>query len=402
MSGASVRRFAYRFIDAHGAAASAEVEAFSRGEASGKIKARGHFAIELREAHSSHRAPAGPKASPAAIQLLVGQIARLLGASVQLERALELVASDEGARVGSIAAAVRARLRAGAPLIEAFADSPDAFDVSTLALIRAGESSGDLAGAFAEIEKLLAKQNALRNRLRSAMIYPAAVLVTAIGAVLMILLQVIPQFESLVADNLALMPLSARIVFALSSAVRSGWPVIVFGLGIGGVIVAHAARAGQMESLTISVLRRAPYFGATLQLVGPARLARLLGTLLARNVPLMEAFQIASASVSAPELAAALRQGRAGLQRGLTLRGALDDAAIPPILLQLLKIGEETGKVGPMLLHAADLLDERIDRSMQQFLMLSQPIMLITIGLFVGGLLYGLFSAILAINNSIS
>lgn len=396
---AASRRYAYRFLNSQGEEAASEVEAFSRAEALGKIRAKGRLATSVDESLAAGPARA---VSSAATEFLAGQLGRLLSASVPLERALELIAADDATPIGAVATAIRGRLRTGATPFDAFAASPEAFDRAALALIRAGESSGDLAGAFTELEKVVAKQNVLRARIRSALIYPSLVLTTAVGATMMILLHVIPEFEDLVADNLAAMPFSARLVFGVSRFLRESWPAIAIATMVFAVVLVRAAAAGRLEAMAIGALSRVPLFAPTLKSIAPARLARLLGALLARNVPLMEAFDIASASVTSPGMAAALAHGRLGLQQGQTLRAALAGAkTFPPLLLQMLQIGEETGRTGPMLLHAADLLDERVDRSVQRFLILSQPILLIVMGLVVGSLLYGLFSAILAINNTI-
>lgn len=330
------------------------------------------------------------------------QLAKMAGAGLSLEKALLVIQKGEpGSPLSRSAEQMIQELRSGASPADAFRTEP-AFDRSLIALVRSGEISGDLADAFATLERLVTARNALRSKVSSGLVYPAVLAVVALGSVLTILLFVIPKFEPLVGSSLDTLPLQARLVFGLSSLVQSFGPVILAVAGLGALLIVRAARMGRLEAHVMAIAGRLPGIGGIVASSQSSRICRLIGTLAARNVHLVTAVGVTADALDEGERRDRLLEVRDRIKSGETLAKALARSGlVSSLVVQLVEVGEQTGDVGGMLQRAADLIDESVEGNVKRFLILFEPILLAGIGVLIGGLLYGLFSAILSVNSSI-
>jgi general secretion pathway protein F len=412
-------RFRYQALDAKGHRVRGTIEATGPADAMAQIRARGQHPLAVDGAHvsaggaSSSLAarridsdrnsgdPITTRLSDRDLELFFSQLAKMVAAGLSLERALSAIGEGApGTARADCALAIVKRMRAGASPSKAFAEQSGLFDASTLALLRSGELTGDLGGVLAEIERLLVARNALRSKVRAALIYPTILALVALGSVLTILLVVIPQFEDLVRTQKDQLPVAARVVFWLSSTVRGmALPLAVAALA-GLLVVLRISRRGGLQALGLALVRLVPRGRDLIQTVQAAALLRMLGSLVSRQVLLLPAIEVARQSVSDPTLEAATNVVHDRLKSGGRLAQAmLDTGAFPPIAVQLARVGEETGDLGSMLTRAASMLEDDLERQTKLFLIWFEPMLLVVIGVLIGGLLYGLFSAILSINS---
>ncbi len=415
MSGA-VLSFRYDGLDAKGQRTRGAITTRSAAEASDELRSRGVHPIQISSAAGAVVAGAAPgamrQASPSIsrapsklsardLELLVSQLAKMVNAGLSLERALSTVEQgDAGSSRASVAGAIVRGMRAGQSPSRAFAGDPANFDGSVLALIRSGEMTGDLGPALAELERLIVARNQLKSKIRTALIYPGILGLVALGSVLTILLVVVPQFEELVRGHMDRLPLSARAVFWLSESLRQLALPMAFGLIIALVLALRSLGNGGLERGVMGFIGCFAMGRALIAKEQSASLFRMLGTLLSRQVSLVPALDVARQSVTDGEIGAAVDQVRLRLKSGARLAEALGETrSFPSIAVQLANVGEETGDLGAMLSRAAQMLEDDLDRSTKLFLIWFEPILLIGIGGAIGGLLYGLFSAILSINT---
>lgn len=344
-----------------------------------------------------------PRLSGRDVEVLLGQLARMVSAEIPLDRALVTIAQGApGTPRATVAAGIAARMRAGHPPSRAFAAAGSAFDASALALLKSGELTGDLGVALTEIERLALARNGLRSKVAMALVYPAILALVAFGSVLTILLVVIPQFEQLVAAHLDKLPASARLVFALSEGTRQLALPLGAAVLVAMVVLVHKSRRGGLEHALIALLRLTGPGAAIVSAAQSAALFRLLGTLLTRQVQLMPALDVSRQTLSDPVLVEAAVFVREQLKSGARLSDALRaSGAFPAVTVELARAGEETGALGPMLMRAAQMLEDDLERTTKLFVIWFEPILLLIIGGIIGGLLYGLFSAILSINSII-
>ena len=275
----------------------------------------------------------------------------------------------------------------------------DLFPPHYIGLVRAGERSGDLAGAFARLTEQLEREAQVRSRLLSAALYPSLLAVAGGAAVLVLLLVVLPNFAELLRGTGAQLPRSTALVLALGGLLRRFWvaiPVVI----VAASVILQAARATTAGRLRLARLIDAIPLVRTLRReLLAARLARLTGTLLAGGAPLLSALADAAASLGDPLAEATVSRMRAAVRDGASLHHALlAEPTVPPMLAQLVAIGEESARLAEFLLKAAQLFEDRTDRTVQRLVALAEPAMIVLFGALVGFVALSLLQAIYSVN----
>jgi general secretion pathway protein F len=401
--------FQYKAMTPDGSVVRGQVEATDRQTAVARLQAQGHLLLSLEiappitglRALLSREVGGHRRRGPRLVAELVGRVALLLEAGVALEGALALLAGSEGTiGIRDRAAALLRRLRAGAGLGEAMAAEKNAYPPVVIAMVRAGETSGTLAPTLGRLAEHLARAEAVRQSIRSAMIYPAVLLVTALGAVLLVLLVVLPQLEPVFLEAGDRLPLLTQLAFVASRIMRGWWwillALLMFAiLGAWRLLKEPTVRA-RLDMLAL----RAPVLGMTIRRAEAGRFARVLGTLLSGGVILPIALQLALPALGNQLIAdrvgkviAAVREG-GGLARPLAHVDAFPDLAV-----QMIRIGEATGKLDAMLLRLADLLEADVQRTINRALSLLVPSLTICLGGLVAGIIASVMLAVLGIND---
>jgi type II secretory pathway component PulF len=253
--------------------------------------------------------------------------------------------------------------------------------------------------AFARLGEQLEREAQIRGRLLSASVYPLLLAVAGGAAVLVLLLVVLPNFAELLRGTGAQLPRSTALVLALSGALRRYWvgiPIVV----VAALGVLHAARATEAGRLGAArLVDGIPFLRTLRRETLAARFARLTGTLLAGGAPLLSALGDAAASLGDPLAETAAARIRAAVRDGAPLhRALLAEPAVPPMLAQLVAVGEESGRLAEFLLKAAQLFEERSERAIQRLVALAEPAMIVVFGLAVGFVALSLLQAIYSVN----
>src|SRR5215472_9355202 len=348
--------------------------------------------VELGGARSLEKAALGEVTRELAIMLAAGQ---------DLDRALRFVVDNtRSARARAILASVRDKVRGGSPLAAALASEPRSFSKLYVGLVRAGEAGATLPETLDRLATLLERERSLAANLRSALIYPALLVVAAVGSIFLLLEYVLPQFTPIFEQAGAQLPASTRVLMALGAAVGAGAPWLIAGeLAAGLVIHRLIARPGNRLKLD-RLLLRLPIAGGLLRETLAARLTRTLGSLLQNGVPLISALGIAKdalgnlAAAEAVDRAALKAKGGAGLARPLAAAGIF-----PARTIHLLQLGEEAAQLAAMSLKAADIHDEQARLMMQRLVALAVPMITIAMGLAVAGIISALLTAMLSLND---
>src|SRR5271166_5516795 len=338
--------------------------------------------IELFRARGLDKAALGEVTRELAIMLAAGQ---------DLDRALRFVADNtRSARARTILGNVRDKVRGGTSLAAALAGEPRSFSKLYVGLVRAGEAGGTLPE----------RERSLSANLRSALIYPALLVVAAIGSIVLLLDYVLPQFTPIFEQAGAELPTSTRVLMALGAVVGAGAPWVLVGALAAG-LVARQLLARPANRLKLDrLLLRLPIAGSLLRETLAARLTRTLGSLLQNGVPLIPALGIAQdalgnlAAAAAVEAAAVGAKGGAGLAMPLAAAGLF-----PARTIHLLQLGEEAAQLSAMALKAADIHDEQARLMMQRLVALAVPLITITMGLAVAGIVSALLTAMLSLND---
>lgn len=329
------------------------------------------------------------------------ELASMLGAGQDLDRALRFM--DEGAanrRVAAVLRRVRGLVRDGAALAEALRREPRSFPRLYVGLVRAGEAGGDLAGTLERLAGLLERQRSLAASVQSAMIYPAILLVAAIGSIALLLTQVLPQFVPLFAENGVALPPSTAFLLGLGKAVSKYGPYALAGLGVAALGLARALRRPGPRLAADRAVLALPVIGGLMREILAARFARTLGMLLVNGVPLLAALGIVQEVLGNRAAQAAIAVASESAKAGHGLSRALQRSPVfPARLVHLLRLGEETAQLGTLALRAADIHEERTRIGLQRLVSLLVPAITILMGAAVAGIVSSLLLAMLSLND---
>jgi general secretion pathway protein F len=332
---------------------------------------------------------------------LTRELSVMLGAGQDLDRALRfLVETAPNARVRRLLTSIRDTIRDGNTLAAALSQHPTSFPRLYIGLVRAGEAGGALAPTLERLATLLERERALASTITSALIYPAVLLLAAIGSVVLLLTDVLPQFVPLFTDNGAKLPLSTQVMIDAGHILGTwGLP----GLGVLALVMLGVNRWLREPGPRFAFDRmrlRLPLFGGLAREVMAARFTRTLGTLLINGMPLITALDIVretlgnTAGARALDAATLGARGGAGLARPLSASGLFPERTI-----HLLQLGEETAQLGPMALRAAEIHEQKTRLAVQRMVSLLTPAITIGMGAMIAAIVASLVQAMLGLNN---
>jgi general secretion pathway protein F len=357
---------------------------------------KGFFANLLKAEFGRGRALSGGEVANITRELSV-----MLNACQDLDRALRfLVDTAPNPRVRGVLTQLRDAVRDGSPLATALAQHPNSFPRLYVGLVRAGEAGGMLSATLARLAELLERQRSLRAAVTNALIYPVILVVVGIGAIAMLLTQVLPQFTPLFQQTGAALPEPTRIVIALGDFVGDYGLYTVAAAAVLVVAIRQALKQPRVRIVWERFLLRVPIIGPLAKEVLGARLARTLGTLLQNGVPLVSALGIVLDVIDNTAGEAALRAATESAKGGAGLARPLQQAGIFPVrMVYLLRLGEETAQLGPMALRAAEIHEEQARMGIERLVALLVPVLIIVIGGAVAGIVSSLMLAMLSLND---
>ncbi len=329
------------------------------------------------------------------------ELAIMLAAGQDLDRALRFVVDNtRSTRARLILGRVRDKVRSGSSLAAALAGEPRSFSKLYIGMVRAGEAGGSLPATLDRLAALLERERSLTANLRSAMIYPALLVVAAIGSIILLLDYVLPQFTPIFEQSGAQLPTATRLLMTMGAVVGAATPWLLAASVIAAVVVRHLLSLPAYRIRFDRVLLRIPVVGSLIRETLAARLTRTLGNLLENGVALIPALGIAKealgnlAAAAAVEAASLKAKGGGGLARPLAAAGVF-----PARTIHLLQLGEEAAQLAAMSLKAADIHEEQARLMMQRLVALAVPMITIAMGLAVAGIISALLTAMLSLND---
>lgn len=328
------------------------------------------------------------------------EIADLLEAGLELDRVLGIVAElGNSQELKTLFLAARKRIREGAMFADALG-SDQSVPKFYVSMVRAGELGGQLSPTIRKLAEYLSRSQAIRDAVISALIYPVILLITAGLSVAFLLTFVLPSFEPLFASTGQSLPLPTAIVIAISKGFRHFWWL---GLGIIAAAFWQGRKALRKPANRVqwdAWVLRLPQVGRLLTDIEVERFKRMLGTLIASGVAVPTALSLAKDVVRNTKITEAIGSAATSLREGGTLARLLAQSGLfPATMLDLIRIGEETGRLDEMLLRQADLDERRIRHEVDRLIALLVPALTIVLGLIVAGLIASMLVAILGVND---
>jgi type II secretory pathway component PulF len=391
-------RFRYRAAGADGRVVEGTMQASSRHLVLAELQRKRLYPVALDEvAAAPARTATRRMGRRSAVALWTRSIATLLTAGVPLDRALAFTAAQTGhpGMTGAVLD-VRRGVQSGASLADAMARHPRYFDALFVATIAAGESSGALDAVVERLADHLEESAELRSQVLSALLYPVIMSIVSAVGIVVLLGFVMPRFADVLADAGGKLPLTTRLLMSMSALITRGWWLWLL-LGAAAVMVVPATLARPETRRRLHAWRLAlPWIGEFERKYLTARFARTIGLLLRSGIPVLPALRIARAA--APNIV--FQDGvdhAAAVTEGGTLAPALA-GTLPPLALQMLAVGEESGQLETLCLRVADAYDGDVRRSLRTMIALIEPAMILGFGLLVGFVALAMLQAIYGIN----
>ncbi len=342
--------------------------------------------------------------SPRSLAIFTRQFSVMIDAGLPLVQCLELLAKEEPDKMLSGAIdSVKNDVEAGSSLAEAMTKRPYAFDALYTNMVAAGEAGGILDTILKRLATFIEKQAKLVSQVRSAMIYPIAVLSIAVIVVFVILWKVIPTFTALFEGLNAQLPLPTRVVIWMSQQLIVATPFLIaaFFLMSYSLRRYYLTEAGRMR--IDSMLLQMPLIGKILRKVAVARFCRTLATLLSSGVPILDGLDITAKTSGNAVIEAAIKQVRGRIERGETIAQPLRATGVfPAMVAQMIGAGESTGALDTMLAKIAEFYEDEVDVAVAGLLTILEPALICVLGVIVGGIVISMYLPLFELISQLS
>jgi type IV pilus assembly protein PilC len=327
------------------------------------------------------------------LAIFTRQFSVMLDAGLPLVQCLEILGEqEENKKFRDIIQQTRSDVESGASLSEAMAKHPAAFDDLYVAMVSAGEAGGILDIILQRLSLYLEKVYKLKNQVKTALIYPVMVIVIAVSVVYVILWKVIPVFTQLYAGFGTELPWLTRVIVAASNFVGRFGILLI----LGAIFMYFALRAYHKthrgKRVIDGLMLRIPVLGELLRKVAVARFSRTLSTLTASGVPILDGLEITARTSGNAVIQDAIMAVRRSVEEGKTLAGPLKETKVfPPMVVQMIHVGEQTGALDQMLSKIADFYEDEVDTAVQGLVKLLEPIMIVFLGVIIGTIVTAMY-----------
>jgi type IV pilus assembly protein PilC len=317
----------------------------------------------------------------------------MVNAGLPLVQCLDVLGRQmDKANFKSVINQVMMDVEGGSTLAEGLGKHPRVFSDLFTNMVAAGEAGGILDNILTRLAVYLEKADALQRKVKGALLYPSIVLFVAVGACIFMLVGVIPVFAKMFADFGGELPGPTRIVMGMSAFMRSYWWTLV--LGVGAIVLAirqyRNTNSGRLK--TDQLLLRFPIIGTVLRKSAVARFTRTLGTLIGSGVPILQGLEITSKTAGNRVIQDAIGEVSKSISQGDTIADPLRESGVfPPMVVQMISIGEQTGSLDEMLSKIADFYDDEVDAAVEALTSAIEPVMIVVMGTMVGGMLVAMY-----------
>ncbi len=391
--GDEVATFLYDGLDKAGKKVKGEVRARTLAAAKAEVRRIGINAKKVRKKPKDLFGSKG-KVEAKDISIFARQLATMMDAGVPLVQAFDLVGNgSENPAMGELVLKIKADVEGGTALADALANQPLYFDDLFCNLVRAGEAAGVLETMLDNIATYKEKTESLKGKIKKAMFYPIAVIVVALLVTSVIMIFVIPQFQSLFSSFGAELPAFTQLVIRISEFMQAYWWLVFgsAGAAIYGLMQLNL-RSRKFREIKDRVVLHLPIIGPIMHKAAVARFARTMSTMFAAGVPLVEALQSVSGATGNAVYANAVLRMREEVATGTNMMTAMKAQNVfPSMVVQMTSIGEESGALDTMLAKVADFYEEEVDNAVDALSSLLEPLIMVILGTLVGGLVVAMY-----------
>ena len=399
--------FKYKAISSTGETEENIRDAFDEQSLIKSLQSEGYIPISVTPATSRSFFGLGlggkqNKLSQKDIGVFTGELATLLESGLPLDKSLSVLIdlTDENERLSKLISKVLEKVKGGSSLADALEKQTGIFSKFYLNMLRAGEAGGNLGEVLARLSEYLERSQELKDTVSTALIYPAILLVMSLASLFVMLTFVVPQFTEMFESAGKALPVSTQIVVGLANWLQSYWWALLAGI----VSISSYMKFQLADPIRKKVwdgrFLKLPLAGTIITNKETANISRTLGTLLGNGVSILSALIIVRETVDNLVLAEAIQNAEEQLKQGKHLSDALlENRLFPKMAMQMIKMGEETGRLEEMLLRVATIYDKQLRVAIQRLLAFLEPALIITLGLMIAGIIVSILLAILSVND---
>jgi len=327
------------------------------------------------------------------IAIFTRQFSVMIDAGLPLVQCLEILGSQQKNRLfQKVLFQVRQDVESGSTLADSMRKHPKVFSSLFCNMIAAGESGGILDTILQRLAAYIEKNVKLVAAVRSAMIYPVAVITIAVGVVVVILWKVIPTFAMLFEGLGATLPLPTRITIAASNFLGRFMPVLVVLAVAAGFATNRYYKTYKGRRQIDQIILKLPVLGDLMRKIAVARFCRTLGTLIQSGVPILEGLEITARTAGNSIVEDAIMATRKSIEQGKTIAGPLEETRVfPSMVVQMISVGEQTGALDTMLSKIADFYEDEVDEAVENLMALLEPVMILFLGIMIGGIVISMY-----------
>lgn len=386
--------FLWQGVDRQGRKVKGQEHADNINAAKAILRRRGISQLKVRKKPKDLFTPRKPPIKPSDIAVFSRMLATMMSSGVPLMQAMQIIGEGhEKVRMQEMILAVRDDVESGTSLADSLAKYPLHFDDLYISLVNAGEQSGTLEGLLHEIATYQEKTEALKAKIRKALVYPAAIIIVAFIVTAILMIFVIPQFESLFTGFGADLPGLTLLVISISEVFRDFW-WLIFGIIIGSIVGFMAAkkRSRKVQHFLDRLLLKLPVIGDVLTKGAIARFSRTFAVMFKAGVPMVDAMTSVSGATGNIVYSEATLVMRDDVATGTQLNKAmLDTELFPNMVIQMVAIGEESGSLDSMLAKVADFFEREVDDAVDNMTALMEPFIMAFLGVLIGTLVIAMY-----------
>jgi type IV pilus assembly protein PilC len=392
--------YRYKVRDRAGKVIEGQLDADSVAVVASKLRQQGYIPVEIdRQASGGLKGDVSipglsNRVKTKDLAVFSRQFSTMIDSGLTLVRSLAILSEQtDNAELARVVGEVRNDVESGTALSTALAKHPKVFNKLYVSMVRAGETGGVLDDVLLRLADTIEKQVQLRQKVKSAMTYPVMAMVMILGITAAMLVFIVPMFQDLYKELGGTLPLPTQVLLGLSSFVTGFGGFVIIAGAIGGTVFLrrwHRTDAGRaaLDRFKLKV----PIFGKIVHKTALARFARTFSALLRSGVPILEALDIVTDTVNNSVLAAAVIDVKAAVKRGDSLAKPLAEHPVfPPMVVQMMAVGEETGALDTMLEKIADFYDDEVEATVDSLTSLIEPLLVGVMGIGVGGMLIALY-----------
>ena len=408
----STLTYNYQVRDRAGKMITGKLEADSQGAVVAKLRSMGYAPISVEQEKTSGLQKEitipgfGPKVKLQDLAIFSRQFATMINSGLSLLRALTILAEQtDNKELARIVDEIRTEVESGKSLSASLAQHDKVFPKLYIAMVRAGETAGMLDQVLIRIAETLEKDVALRGKIKAALTYPVIVFILAVLLTGVMLVFIVPTFVSMFASLGGELPLPTKVLMHASNFVSSPAGLITFVVApIGGWQAFKRIRATDEGRYRLDAIKlKLPVFGDLFHKIALSRFSRNLGTLLKAGVPILQALEITADTVNSGPVGHALKDVQDGVREGEAIATPLTEHEVfPPMVVQMIAVGEETGAVDTMLEKIAEFYDQEVESTTESLTALMEPLMIAVLGGLVGSMVISLYMPIFKVMDLVN